>query len=284
MLSTDQSLPDKVIKQLNREIKDQYTGAMKSGETLITHSGLKPFKTGTTGRDAAVKDVGDYAREKVLTAFDLSDGAVGMVHDVNRANMEGLREQFVMDCLKPKCMLIEESLEQFLLPQYDPSLTLEFDLPFLGNEEFRLNEITQHLKTGYTVINEERAKDGLEPRDWGNKPWMPTNVQQVSDEAGDGGQAADEPDDTTGMEEGPVGDKPEGDGEGETPPGTSLPEKHGHHHSLKDSAIQMVDRIIGRLRKERPELDGQYAGWSRKKIEADLKRSHAVSHIINGKE
>ncbi len=121
--------------------------------------------------------------------------------------------------------------------------------------------------------------------DWGDKPWMPTTLQQVSDEE-EGGDEVDEPDDMTGMGEGDaagtVGDGT-GDGDEETPPGTSLPEKHGHRHNLKDSAIQMVDRIIGRLRKERLPLDGLYSGWSRKRIEADLKKSHAVDYIINGR-
>jgi HK97 family phage portal protein len=261
LLGTDQQLGDKQVKQLQREIQDQYTGAMKAGGTLITHSGLKAQKMGTTARDSSIKDISDLSREKILTAFDLSDGAVGLVHDVNRANMEGLRENFVMDCLKPKTMLIEESLEQFLLPQYDPALTLEFALPFMGNEEFRLSEITSHLKSGYTSINEERQKDGLDPVDWGEKPFIPTTVQQW-----------------TGEKEQPAVSAPGGDGsdlpieEGDDSYAESMKaeeiteephdEKDLHIHEINDLEMeelrQVVNPIIERVIDEGKRIFNKY--------------------------
>jgi hypothetical protein len=123
--------------------------------------------------------VAQFAREKLITAFDLSEGKIGLVKDVNRANMEALNETFILECLKPKCMLVEEVLETFLLPRYDKGLTCDFDLPDLEQKEIILKEREQNLTTFYSSINEERGKEGKDPVPWGDKPWGAFNMVQL---------------------------------------------------------------------------------------------------------
>jgi hypothetical protein len=263
ILSTDQKLTPDQRYEIQRQIEDQYTGAMKAGGTLVTHSGIKPVGKGTVpGRDSSIKDIFEIAREKILPAFDMSDGSVGLVHDVNRANMDGIREQFIMDCVQPKTMLIEEAIEEFMLPQYDPSLTLEFDLPYIGNQEFDLKKRESNLKTGYSTINEERVSDGKSIVPWGDKPWFQLNMAQVGSEPpkppGGGGEDRDQEDGTEEDEE-----------EGAKPKEFKI-----------DPSIERG--ILLRLKEKSKAIEGQYAGWSRKKIEAHLKTNKDVDYILDG--
>lgn len=180
-LSTEQKMTKPQIKEFKEYIDETYGGALKAGGTMVFHSGLKADKVGFTGREAMLDKVAQFAREKLITAFDLSEGKVGLVKDVNRANMEALNETFILECLKPKCMLIEEVLETFLLPRYDQGLTCDFELPDLEQKEIILKERKENLENFVTVINEERAKMGLEPVEWGERPWGAFNLVQLGE-------------------------------------------------------------------------------------------------------
>ena len=185
-LHTEQSLTAKQVEELRRYLTEQFAGATRAGMPLVTHSGLSVERTSVTPKEALLADVARWAREKLISAYDLSEGKLGLVADVNRANGEFLDETFIRECLRPKCMLIEETIEAHLLPRYDDGLEADFALPDLGNREFRLEERKANLSTMYSTINEERARDGLEPVPWGDAPWLPmTQVQWTG-----GGQGA----------------------------------------------------------------------------------------------
>jgi len=186
-MTTDQKLTKAQAEELMGWIKEQYGGPLKAGDTMIFHSGLKPEKAAFTAREMMIDEVARYAREKLISAFDLSEGKLGLVRDVNRANMEALNETFVNECLRPKCMLIEEVIETFLLPRYDEGLTCDFILPDLSEREILLKERELNLKNYYTTINEEREKEGRPPVPWGDKPWAPFNLMQL--DAGKGAAA-----------------------------------------------------------------------------------------------
>ena len=170
-LTTDQILNEEQIKEIKNQINSQYAGALKSGDTLITHSGLKAQALGQTARQAMIDEIARFARDKLITSFDLSPAKVGLVEDVNRANMAGLDRTFIHEALRPKCMLIEESIETFLLPDYDKGLTCDFILPSTEDEELELRAMETRLRTKLTVINEERGRLGMKPVPWGDLPW-----------------------------------------------------------------------------------------------------------------
>jgi SPP1 gp7 family putative phage head morphogenesis protein len=92
--------------------------------------------------------------------------------DVNRANADSGRRQFSEDTIEPKLRLLEQKINEYLVPLFDPRLFGAFDSTVPADRQFRLNEIQSHLSTGYATINEERAVDGLEPVEWGEVPIM----------------------------------------------------------------------------------------------------------------
>ena len=186
-LHTDQNLGPDQVKDIKEYLDSNYAGATKAGFPIITHSGLKLERAGFTPKEALLKDVAEWAREKLVTSYDLSDGKLGLVKDANRANMEALDVSFVRECMKPKTMLMEEAIETFLLPVYDQGLTLDFQLPDVANREMNVKERESNLTHFITVVNEEREKMGKPPVPWGDKPWVPMTMVQ------EGGQLPSEP-------------------------------------------------------------------------------------------
>jgi hypothetical protein len=77
---------------------------------------------------------------------------------------------------------------------YDPKLFCCFDSPVGEDKKFRMEERESNLKTGYSSINIERARDNQEPVDWGEVPLMPMGIaplgtQSFSPSLSDGDRA-----------------------------------------------------------------------------------------------
>lgn len=277
-LTTEQQLSKDLIKEIKEQINEQYAGAVKSGETLITHSGLKADKLGQTGREAMIGTVANYARDKLITSFDLSPGKVGLVEDVNRANAEALNATFINECLRPKCMLVEEVIETFLLPTYDQGLTCDFDLPDLEDKAHELMAMETRLKNFVTVINEERSKIGMDPKPWGDSPWIPFTMTQIG---------AVSPTPPAKMVKGM-------DREFWTEERKETAWKVFVKRSevleriliepLRHYFKMQQEEVVARLNESGKSILGQYAGWSRAKVQVHLKENKAVSDInINKK-
>lgn len=176
---TDHELGKEQVTELLNQLMEQYGAPTKAGKVMLLHSGLKQGNN-YSAKDSLLDEVVRYAREKLITAYDLSEGKVGLVRDVNRANMEALNETYIDDCLLPKTMMIEEILEEFLLPYYDKGLTLDFILPSLDDKTYELQKATVELQNYVITINEYREKEGREAVPWGDIPWGPLGVMPIT--------------------------------------------------------------------------------------------------------
>jgi hypothetical protein len=175
-------------------------------------------------------------------------------------------------------MLIEEIQEAFLLPRYDKGLTCDFELPDTADKEVRLKERKQNLDAFYTSVNEERERDGLEPKPWGDLPWIPFNLAQP----GQGKTPPPKPSDEDGKT---FNDSDKGN------PLTLADPLHLDHWTeerrvahwkrfvqqtegyeerfigpLQTLFRSEAEAVIGRLMERGARLYGNYAGWSKGKI------------------
>jgi len=195
-LHTDQPLKGQQVEDIRTQIANTFEGAKNAGKLFVTHSGLKigqaltpPFK------ELVLDKISDLQQDKILAAYDVPAGLVGLVKDVNRANMEALKESFFGETIRSKTMLIEEYIEAFMLPMYDERLTCDFRIPELSQRDLDLQERRENLDRGVTTINEERAKMQLDEVEWGDKPWMPVNRLPWEEEETDPGAPPAGPDD-----------------------------------------------------------------------------------------
>jgi phage portal protein BeeE len=278
-LHTTQPLTKDQAKELRDQVREQFGEAAQSGRPLITHSGLAAEKTGWSNRDSLMTDVAKWAREKLITSYDLSEAKLGLEVPSNRANMEVLDETFEKECILPKSMLIEEQINTFLLPRYDRGLVCEFERRDVGDRDFALRETEMELRTYVSTINDVLKRKGRPEVPWGNKPWFSFGVTQ----------------------------DPEALSEPAPPP--PLPPKEDEEIEEKASAAvrarrwrQFVSRqapwermvtsqmkgyfrnlgseVIGRLNKLGPRVEAQYAGWSRKSVQEHIAKK-GVGDDIN---
>lgn len=263
-LQTDKDLVKKQVDQIKMEINEQHAGATKAGKTMILHSGFKKINTPWSPQEAGYDKMEEYARQKLLAGFDLSDGSVGLVKDANRANMEALDHIHIKECIRPKCMLIEEIIETFILPIYDLGLTCDFDLPDTSDRDLKLRERQTNLQTGYTAINEEREKEGKPPVPWGYEPWFPMGLMQP-------GMTRSEP---KGYYE------KKGISKWSEDKRRRIWEIAENRRKRWEAVFEsqmagyfkiQKDEVIERLQKFGPRIEAQYNGWSRRRVSEHIK-------------
>jgi hypothetical protein len=277
-LHTDSPMTKDQAKEIRDQVTEQWGSATQSGRPLITHSGLKADKTGWSNKESAIAEVGKDMRERLISSYDLSEGKLGLVGDVNRANMDALNDTFVLECLKPKTMLIEEQIEAFLLPRWDRGLFCDFDLPDTGDREADRAEEEMALRNFAITINEWRAGKGKDPVPWGNKPWFSFGNTQDPD------AVPTEP---------PPPAKGEG-GEGEEKAASVVararrwrrfiarqtPWEKMITSQMKGYFENVGSEVIARLNKLGPRVEAQYSGWSRKAVQEHIAKK-GVGDDIN---
>jgi len=94
-------------------------------------------------------------------------------------------EQYAKFTISPRCLKVDTKLCEKLCPQFDDKLFLAFDDPVPENREELRVDREVNLSTGMTTINEERAKIGLEPTEWGDQPFIPSNMIPLSEMVSD---------------------------------------------------------------------------------------------------
>jgi hypothetical protein len=157
----------------------QNTGAASSGRTAILEEGMT-FKTSSfSARDSQYMESFQLTREVVATAYGIPIGLLGL-GTFTYASLSEQHRQLYADCLAPWLVLIQEELEQQLLPEFltTPGIYLEFsiDAKLQGSLLERAQIFQATVGAPYITRNEARAKLNLPAIDGGDELVTPLNV------------------------------------------------------------------------------------------------------------
>jgi HK97 family phage portal protein len=165
VLYTDERLGDKEYKRLRDMWNMRHKGSQNAGKVAVLEAGLKYEKTGSNLAELQFSDTSKNVRDAILAIFGVPASQLGLVEDVNRANAEANEYVYQNGTILPKLKLIEEKLNEKMMPIYDVNLVCEFDNVVPMDKDFRLREQTEHIRAGYSSIDDERAEDGKDPYD-----------------------------------------------------------------------------------------------------------------------
>jgi HK97 family phage portal protein len=76
--------------------------------------------------------------------------------DVNRANAEAGDYSYMKDTILPRLRKVEQKINEKLIPMWDTNLFCAFDNPVPEDKDFELKKTESNLRTGLTIVNEER--------------------------------------------------------------------------------------------------------------------------------
>lgn len=163
VLYTDQSIQEGQYQRLRDEWNRKHRGSENAGKLAILTSGLKYQQIGSSLKDAKFEDVSREIRDEILAIFGVPASKLGLVEDVNRANADANDYTYQKETILPRLLLIEEKINEKIMPIYDEGLIVKFDNPVPEDKEYRLREQGEHIRSGYSSIDDERIEDKKEP-------------------------------------------------------------------------------------------------------------------------
>jgi HK97 family phage portal protein len=150
-----------------------------SGKALVTGAKWNvSVLRHSMGDLAALADM-QATKEDIANAFHVP--LPFLTGRTNLANMQAADHHHKSLAITPRLRRRDEKLNEQLVPLYDPSgrLFLASDDPIPANQDQLLQVEQAHLRFGVRTINEVRSARGLPPVPWGDRPWLPSNLQSV---------------------------------------------------------------------------------------------------------
>lgn len=177
VLMTDQYLQEDDVERLRAQWQKTYGGEANARKTALLQAGVKYEPIGLSPTELDFLNSVNWTRNDILGIFGVPRSKAGIVEDVNRANAEAEDYTFSNDVILPKLVKIYEKLNQDLVPDFDDeNLWLGFVSPVPEDKEFVLKQDESDLRNFVKSPNEVRADRGLEPADWGERPWGGFNL------------------------------------------------------------------------------------------------------------
>ena len=181
VLYTDQKLNDTVMGRLKNSWDNNYRGVKNSFKTAVLEAGLKVERLQATSKDMDFIEQQRFLRDKLMAMFKTTKIALGITEDVNRANAEASEYVFMKNCIRPKMAQLVESLNEFLLPIFDPEgkYFLDFEDPVPKDRAVLVNEYSAaHNK--WLTTNEIRNLEGFEDVEGGDEIWQVASLMPMT--------------------------------------------------------------------------------------------------------
>ena len=183
-LMTEQSLNDTQVQKIKDEWNAKYRGPRNAGKLPLLQGGLDIKRFSLTPKEMGYLLGRKINRTEIAAVFGVPMSLL-TAEDIKAAPVMGQvvgGTAYARRSIRPRCIRIEQKLNEQLLPLYDPKLFVAFDNPVPEDKAAALLEREKNLGMGYTTINEERLEDNREPVPWGETPWLPMNLAPVGSE------------------------------------------------------------------------------------------------------
>jgi len=184
-LEVDGSLTEEQLKRLRAQFEDRYTGRDNSGRWVVLEAGMRAKQLTLTPQELAFVESAGLNRDEILAIYGVPAAVVGLSENVNKAVADAMDTIFARYTIAPKLQLIEDQLNQDLIPRFDDRLFVRFDSPVPEDEETRRTLTREDFKVGIVTLNEARAEAGYEEVPGGDRRFMSISMVQVPDEDGE---------------------------------------------------------------------------------------------------
>lgn len=192
---TNGRLDDKVFNRIKEQFDEEFSGVDRAGKPIILEDvkDIKTWENAINLRDYSFLKGRLNIKEEIYSIWKVPLTYGSREATPSRATLENDQLRLAVDCIAPMLSRIQEKLNERVMPIYDPELYCEFDISVIvpPDREFRLKEIESHINSGYSTPDEERAKDGKDPRpDGGGDKGKQINPPSVADLLGSGDEEA----------------------------------------------------------------------------------------------
>lgn len=172
--------------RLESTLANTYVGVKKAGKIgVFSQEHIDNIQVlGDKLREMSYIEGRKYVREEIVAAHRVPISFLTM-ESSNRAVADAGLYQHAMFTVKPYCTRIVQKLNEKLCPRYDERIFLSYENPVPEDKEFLLKQEEMYLDHGAITVNEIRDRDGKEPLDGFDVPWLPMNMMPAGESGGE---------------------------------------------------------------------------------------------------
>ena len=170
LLVSQRPLSAEDAERIRTQWNQLYQGRNQRGKLAVLDAGSFEFqRLGLSAEELEFQKGKDSVWQEIFAIYRVPFAILGGPQ-TNKATVDAAERIFVKDDLKPRLAKIQATFNKWLMPMFGDNIIMHFDDPASKESSFRMEEKKTNLQLGITTINEERAKDGLGPVDWGQEP------------------------------------------------------------------------------------------------------------------
>jgi HK97 family phage portal protein len=162
LISPTEPISRAMAQRLEARFTDRFRRG-GAGGVLVGEHDLRYTPFQFSPADLSAMEIRKECQEIIAACFQVPLSLV-KVEDVNRANADAGHYQHARQAVKPRCDLIEQKINERLVPLYDERFLFAFDNPVPEDRAERRSDRQVNMGGVPThTINHERAQDGLPP-------------------------------------------------------------------------------------------------------------------------
>lgn len=161
-----------------------YSQEIAAGGTPLLEDGMQWHEGGITPRDAQYIEARQLTREEVCTAYHIDPAMIGLSKNANQSSLPALRQMLYADALGPLMEMIQQDIENQLLPDVYGGAAGRFYVEFNlrkkmeGSFEEQAAAVSASVGGPWMTRNEARAMFNLPDLDEADELITPLNVTQ----------------------------------------------------------------------------------------------------------
>lgn len=166
---------------LKSALKSSYSGAMNAGKIMVLDGGMKFEAIQNNPQQAAVLDFRNLTTVDVSQIFKVPLHLLSQLDKSTFSNMEQQNQDFVIHCLQPWALQIQEELTTKLYTSSEVRTRRKFfafDLStmMMGDMAAQAQFFASAIQNGWMTPNEVRAKKNLNKIDGGDQLFIQQNM------------------------------------------------------------------------------------------------------------
>jgi len=265
-----ENLTEEDAKRLKQEWVKKYGGPKRSYEPAVLTGGIKIVPITMTNKDFQFLELARWTKERILSAYRVPEGKLGLFRDINRANQKGIDIAFNEGAILPRARLWESELTyQLIWADFTEKVSIEFENPIPRDREADLKELQLRSGKGMVpinTINELRNWwDGSPSIAGGDAILVNQNLVPITSVVGENGEGDTE----SGNEKPPVTDDDDKPGQTDDDPEYDPEYDPGGEES--DKKILDWEKALAPLVGKYREAISKTKGWSVAKVENYLR-------------
>ncbi len=151
-----------VFKQIKQQFLQKYTGVRNALTPMILQGGLEWQNISQPPTDLGLKDSRRDSLERLAMASGVPLAKL-ITENVNKAVAQAAQLDFLRDTVRPKLTLIQEKINEKLMPRYGEEFFVAFDEIVPEDKELLLKREHEDVKLGIRTRNEVRKARGEKP-------------------------------------------------------------------------------------------------------------------------